>query len=222
MVLLVDLSEVFIHGMYDMDKVIKHRFGIELAERFKKRHEKPEVWAKLQDLFRGKISEEVYWKFFMKDGEPWPEGIKPTVFSSALEENLRKRIDGTVEVFQNMVDLPKRVLVSDHIKEHVPFIMREHPEVFKLMDMTYWSCDLGFIKKDPDFFPRVLNLLEVSAENVLYIDDYSVNLESARNAGIKDTILFQNPAGLQMELKNRGFTFKEESAFAPGLIAATA
>jgi len=216
MYLFVDLSDVLIHGMYDMDDVVHYRFGSEIAQKFRERHEDPEVWNTLQDLFRGRMTEEEYWKYFIGN-EYWPEYVTPKIFEFALESNLKKRVTGTADILSNIKgytmngvvtnSIPIMVLVSDHIKERIPEIMRNHPDILGLFDYTYWSCDLGMIKQDPDYFNHICNLVDTRPCEVTYIDDCEGNLEAAKMAGIKDTILFQNPARLQTALESRGFIF---------------
>ena len=220
MILLIDLSDVLIHGLYDMDKVVHYRFGEDIAKRFKERHDNPECWDKLQELCRGKITEEEYWKFFIGD-EWWPEYVTPNIFKFALEENLKKCVAGTADVLRSIRgytsngrvvnSIPMMVLVSDNIREHIPFIMKEHAGIMSLFDFTYWSCDLGMVKKDEGFFTHIMELLDASPSEAILIDDYQVNLDAARKAGIKDTILFQNAETLRTDLESLGFVLATSS-----------
>ena len=216
MTIFCDLSEVFVHGLYDLDEILASRFGTGFAEKYKLRHE--ETYATLlMDLFRGKMTEDAYWTRFMASGD-WPEGITPKVFESALSENLKKKIPGTLGVFQRIYGyqenniivegIPKIVLVSDHIKERIQELMMEHYDVFEIFDETYWSCDFGMIKQDKGFFDRALAMAEVAPKDVIYIDDYGKNLQAARNAGIEKTVLFTKAPLLEIALEGHGFIFE--------------
>ena len=81
-----------------------------------------------------------------------------------------------------------------------------------LFDFTYWSCDLGMVKKDEGFFSHIMELLDANPSEAILIDDYQVNLDNARKAGIKDAILFQNAETLRGDLESLGFVLAGSSS----------
>ena len=100
------------------------------------------------------------------------------------------------------------VLVSDQIKERIPEVKHEHPDIFKMFDAEFLSCDLGMVKTDEGFFPTVLDKLELDPQEVIFIDDSGLNLQAARNAGIMNTIKFNSSALLEMALEAHGVVFE--------------
>ncbi len=222
MILMFDLSEVLVHGMYDMHEVLRHRFGQTLADMAVKRHD--ECYKTLMlDWARGLLTEDEYWAKFM-EGVDWPEGITARVFKSALSENLKRRVNGTDAVLKRIVGYtecprnpevingrPPMILLSDNFRERIPELEAGHPDIFGLFDRTVWSCDYGMIKTDPGFFPQVVADLEVDPEDIIFIDDSGPNLQAARNAGITKTIKFVSASLLEIALESIGIIFDRKA-----------
>ena len=55
---------------------------------------------------------------------------------------------------------------------------REH------VDRTFFSCDLGVAKPDPEYFRAILRDLRCGPEGVVFVDDREDNVEAARSVGI--------------------------------------
>lgn len=53
-----------------------------------------------------------------------------------------------------------------------------------LVDRSYYSCELGVAKPDPEFFRRITTDLQVDPATVLFIDDLIENVEGARSVGL--------------------------------------
>jgi putative hydrolase of the HAD superfamily len=53
-----------------------------------------------------------------------------------------------------------------------------------LFDEEFYSCRLGFAKPDVAFFNRVLELLALPSQCVLFIDDRTENVDAAKRAGL--------------------------------------
>ncbi|MFC7406675.1 HAD family hydrolase [Georgenia alba] len=54
----------------------------------------------------------------------------------------------------------------------------------RVLDGTYYSCDLGVAKPDPAYFDQVLADLRADPDDVLFIDDGVGNVEVAQSLGI--------------------------------------
>lgn len=63
------------------------------------------------------------------------------------------------------------------------------PEAF---DEYFFSCELGYSKKDPAFFAAILQKLQLRPEEVVYFDDSQSALDTAAKTGIV-TYLYANP-----------------------------
>ncbi|MBQ9017989.1 hypothetical protein IJ118_02925 [Candidatus Saccharibacteria bacterium] len=233
MVILTDLSEVLIQGITGLEQLVAARYGktpaerVELMGRFATRR----LWIKddFLNLMRGRITEDAYWhKFFAYN--KWPFSIDE--IEALFSENLKITIPGTLDLYRRIVRHPRSVnsgrgeddyvegapqfiLVSDHIAERLNELKLYHPDVFKLMSDEYWSCDMGCVKNDEDFFPNVLHDIDISSSNVLVIDDNRDNLQSAARIDIHG-ILFHNATQLETVLREAyGFEFAPTLSSSP-------
>ena len=92
MVILSDLSEVLINGLYDLEKIIAKRYGEAVGEAFLARRR-----SIYEDTFievlRGRCSEDTYWQKFMEEGE-WPFNVED--IKRCVSENLKILLTGTI------------------------------------------------------------------------------------------------------------------------------
>ncbi|HEY9776888.1 MAG TPA: HAD family phosphatase [Planktothrix sp.] len=51
-------------------------------------------------------------------------------------------------------------------------------------DHCVYSCDVGYIKPDPEIYHHTLELLGVPAHSTLFLDDREPNIEAAKSLGI--------------------------------------
>ncbi|MBV9292097.1 MAG: HAD family phosphatase [Frankiales bacterium] len=54
-----------------------------------------------------------------------------------------------------------------------------------LFDRAYLSFDLGMVKPDREIFEHALTDLDLSPQRVLYLDDNAINVEAARDVGLR-------------------------------------
>ena len=55
----------------------------------------------------------------------------------------------------------------------------------KLFDGEFYSCRMGVVKPDVDYFQRIVDELRVEPNSLLLLDDRKENVESARAAGLR-------------------------------------
>src|SRR3954463_1771525 len=53
-----------------------------------------------------------------------------------------------------------------------------------MFDRAFLSFEVGMVKPDPEIFQRVIEDLDVDAEQVLFLDDNRINVDAARAAGL--------------------------------------
>lgn len=68
---------------------------------------------------------------------------------------------------------------------------------------AFSSCYLGLRKPEPAIYRRVLEILGVRAERILFIDDREANVAGARAAGMR-AVRFEGAAALQPALEDMG------------------
>ncbi len=220
MVILTDLSDVLIKGIYGIDKLVAERYGADAGKRSWERH--LEIEEDFRELLRGGMSEDDYWRLFMQKGN-WPFSIQD--IKDLFSENLKITIPETLKVYQRIVSYPYSLLdadgmavsgmpeiyiVSDHITERLDEIHRYHPGVFTVASKEFWSCEIGMIKSDDGFFPQLLRILDLPEDEVIFIDDSAMNTTAAALAGLA-TIRFENATQLETVLKEYGFRFASKT-----------
>ena len=57
--------------------------------------------------------------------------------------------------------------------------------LLELFDHAFLSFELGMVKPDPEIFSHVVDELGVPADRVLFLDDNRLNVEQARNVGLR-------------------------------------
>lgn len=62
---------------------------------------------------------------------------------------------------------------------------------FKFFDNMFFSCEMGIIKPDTEFFKKVLSAIKMSAQDCLFIDNSQGNAYIAEKLGMK-AIVFQD------------------------------
>lgn len=217
MVILTDLSEVLVKGVFGAEKYVKEYYGAKVAKCYLNRRR--EINTIFCELLRGHISEDIYWEVFLQQGK-WPFDVEE--LKRFLSLNLAEVIPGTLDVYRRIISYPDTLkltkdyavidgrpeiwLVSDHILEREEELEYLHPDIFTLTSRQIWSFDYSALKGDPGFFEYLLSCYCLPAEEVLLVDDLEVNTEAAYKAGIK-SILFKNAEQLETRLSRLGFSF---------------
>lgn len=216
MIILTDLSEVLIRGVYGIDEKIEEIYGKEVGDEFAIRRQQTE--ALFYVLMRGKITEDKFWKEVLDDSCDWPFGINEV--KEFISDNMKQVIPGTLDVFKRIIEypkttgyIPKRIkgqpeiwLVSDHIRERREEIEALHPEIFELTSKQCWSFDYDMIKRDVGYFEYLLYSNNLQPNEVILIDDQLRNACHAHRAGIND-IVFEDAAKLERDLRKCNFRF---------------
>jgi glucose-1-phosphatase len=68
---------------------------------------------------------------------------------------------------------------------HLEYVMRHHADVLGLFEKLFTSCELGKRKPTKEAFELVVRNIGVSANEILFFDDLSENVEGARRAGLQ-------------------------------------
>ncbi|MBR3332463.1 HAD-IA family hydrolase [Candidatus Saccharibacteria bacterium] len=217
MIILTDLSEVLIHGIQGTENIVRERYGERTGEKFKNRMNEEKVREWFLNLLRGKFCEDIFWLDFIEE-DYWPFNHIDT--KEIFTENLKQpKIDGTLEVYQSIKGYPVVTgmgytvdgkpdiwIVSDHILERVHQVEKMHEDVFAIASKTIWSCDVGKIKSDAGFFDDIVKKYNIQKDEIVFIDDWNVNVEAARKAGLV-SIEFHDAEQLKADLEKIGFRF---------------
>ena len=218
MVILTDLSEVLIRGLYGTQDILAEKYGPLAGEAFWARHES--TYGKFQELMRGKITEAEYWDYFFR-GQSFPFDCKAV--DKAFKNNLGRTIPDTLNMYMRIASYPNRVgstkkiqgrpglvMVSDHISERVPFLIKAHRHLFSCFSQKVWSFELGKVKSDPGYFNALKKTISIHPNECIFIDDSEANINNALISGVPH-VLFRNAKQVEQVLSSRfGFDFVPE------------
>jgi len=133
---------------------------------------------------------------------PFPkQAVRDFIYalSEALPDSLAllARLAQARKVFLATLNNESRELNLHRIEK---FGLRNYFSVF------FSSCYLGVSKPDPQIYRLALDLSQRQAEECVFIDDRSLNLECARQLGLH-TIQFLNARQLESDLRSLGLEF---------------
>lgn len=115
------------------------------------------------------------------------------------EESIGDYFAGTVEIMKRLKKAGYLLYgLSNWSAETFP-IAREKYDFFHLLDDIVISGEVGMIKPDPEIFEHLLERINTTAQECLFIDDAPANIEQAHKMGFA-TIHFQSPEQLEEEL----------------------
>lgn len=161
-----------------------------------------EVYTELrQDLNAGRISEISYWnqvqaRVGLLDFDFGEAMAADYAGITEMDEEVRGFIDG-------LKDRGHRVGVLANIPRGVAARLREvHGEWFNSLDAVLFSCEIDTAKPDPKAYEVAIEALGVPAGEITFVDDRSVNVEAAREAGM-NAIHFTTLDALKQELKEQ-------------------
>lgn len=191
--IIFDLSEVIISGYYGVGNLIEKKYQIS-AEDFEKQKD---IHIDLfLDLMRGKLTEDEYVRELIK-GANWT--IQEFELKELIRENLNIPVKGTMDRIKNLKGKYKLILLSDHVREWVDYILENNKEL-AIFDEIFFSYELGKLKSDPNTFKLVLEKLGIKENETILIDDSKKNIDMAKEQGING-ILFENAEQLDQELR---------------------
>ena len=79
----------------------------------------------------------------------------------------------------------KLALCSNTDATHIRYLEQKGCRMIANFDHYCYSFNLGFIKPEPEYFKACLDIIKVSPENCLFLDDGLSNVEGARQSGIQ-------------------------------------
>jgi HAD superfamily hydrolase (TIGR01509 family) len=162
-----------------MDTVLRDPFrealeaatDLPLSELFSRRE--PSVYPAFE---RGDIDEDAYWAHYAAAGI----AADPEAFHRVRRAGLRW-LPGMQELLDDLEGVVLRATASNY-PVWVEQVAQDHLE--GRFERILASCHLGVRKPDVAFYDRLLERLQLSAGQVLFVDDREENVEGARGAGM--------------------------------------
>lgn len=195
--LLFDIGGVLLTNGWDRDSRVAAaaQFHLDWND-FEVRHE-----AVLEAFETGRLSLEQYLDrvIFYRARDFTREQFKKFMYAQA------KAMPESLALMRRLARKPRKYLISSLNNESrdlneyriEKFGLREYFDVFLS------SCYLGARKPDAAIYKLALSITQRRSEETIFVDDREVNLEPARELGMK-TVQFEDVTQLEQELKKLG------------------
>lgn len=195
--IIFDLSEVIISGYIGagVGPLMEKKYGIPSEQFRKRKREKEDTFLA---LMRGNLKEEEYANELL-EGMKW--NITVEDLKTTIREYLNQPVRGTMEIVRKLKGKYQLILLSDHVREWVPYIEERNQDI-NIFDKKIFSYEIGSLKSDQETFKKVLNQTQIVADETLFIDDNEQNVKRAEEVGIHG-IVFQNAEQLEKELRSK-------------------
>lgn len=119
-------------------------------------------------------------------------------FDKRYQEIMTGEIPGMYEVLTDLKQRGYKLYGLTNWCSKVYEVMETYP-IFKLLDGQVISCEEHLIKPDAALYHRLLEKLNLKADECIFTDDREVNIIGAEACGIKG-IVFHNAAQFKQEL----------------------
>ncbi len=133
-------------------------------------------------------------------------GIKPMLMNK-MENGWRNSIKPKKETIELAKRLSKRykLVALSNVDENTTMRCFNKFDFYQYFDEVILSWKVHMRKPEPEIYQYVLKRMKLRAEEVVFIDNYPVNLPAAKRMGIH-TILFKNTDQLKSDLRRLGIT----------------
>ncbi len=191
--IIFDLSEVIISGFHKTEEIIEKNTNIKAEKFLAKRREVEEIFL---EAMRGKYTEDEYLEALIENTN-W--NVNKEIIKKSIRQNLDTRVEGTIKIVEKLKEKYKLILLSDHIKEWVEYILNTNKEL-EIFKHKYFSYEYGMLKEDEGTFKYILEKEKILPSETIFIDDNKDNIKMANKEGIQG-IVFENAKQLEYELK---------------------
>lgn len=139
-----------------------------------------------------------FWLSFGRD-----RGFETKGFEERFDEVLKTAIGTDLKMYALVEELKAKTTVAllSNIDDRYAKIVR-HLGLYEPFDPCLLSCDLGVEKPDPEIYRKLLAVLNVSPQDIVFIDDLKENVLGASAIGL-DAILFESEEQIRKELLAR-------------------
>lgn len=191
--IIFDLSEVIISGFHKAEYIVEKNTNIKAEEFLEQRKEVNDIFL---DAMRGKCTEDEYIEALLKSAN-W--NVNKEIIKKSIRQNLDTKVEGTMKIIEKLKERYNLILLSDHIKEWVDYIIETNKEL-EIFGHKYFSYEYGKLKTDEGTFKYVLEKEKIIPSETIFIDDNKENVEIAKQNGIYG-IVFKDAKQLEKELQ---------------------
>lgn len=142
----------------------------------------------------GELSIEDHYKAVGSVVNRSPEAVESEI-NSFIEIN-----DAVIELVQKLKKTYTVVLCSNAPTGYVESILKEHG-LEDIFEQTFISSQLGCKKPEHAIYEKVIRTLDLSPQELLFIDDNIENIRAAQAINV-DTLLFQSPEQIEKKISD--------------------
>ena len=152
------------------------------------------------------------WNLEQDKGRPFADGVALLsaqfpryarliqIYNERWEDSIVGSIDGTIELVRRLKQAKYPLYLLTNFSSEKFSLIRQRYDFLQLFDDLIISGEHRLVKPDPAIYRLTLGRINWPAHECVYIDDSSVNIETARSLGF-ETIHFQSPAQLEVRLQ---------------------
>jgi 2-haloacid dehalogenase len=168
----------------------------------------------VMDMFLGEIAT-LRWNAYHDEGRRWSDGVAMlsavypeyadwiAAYFDRWEEMLNGPIDGTLQILTELKDRGRELhALTNWSTETFPVALDRY-DFLSWFEHIVVSGEERVKKPDPRIFAILLDRIERTAPDCVFIDDSAINVAAADDLGFA-AILFTSPAQLRRDLTSRG------------------
>ena len=195
----------------DYGEVLCHRASDEEFNRLAKvfgadKNSFRELWEKNRGAFdRGDITAEAYWTALAEDAGA---GIEAEQLEQIYEWDIEMWGNVNARMVAWLEQLRQGGIKTGLLSNMHPAMishLRENFDWLDLFDFKTFSAEVRLIKPDAAIYEHTLRGLGVKPEETLFVDDREINVQAARELGIR-AVRFQSIEQLREELEAMEFS----------------
>lgn len=155
------------------------------------------AWARLE---RGEVETEAFFELFADEARALGYDVDARAVLSLIHGDVRPEM---VTALRTVSDRYKTACLTNNFRAAPNDDQRsaDIAAIMSIFDAVIESSRAGIRKPDPRFYAHACEILEVSPDETVFLDDLGVNLKPARAMGIR-TIKVVDPNDALEELEN--------------------
>lgn len=180
---------IFGNPSFEFDRKISKIIGVSVDD-FKK------IYRQHNNSYNiGLTSLEKLWSDILTDFN------KVSILPEVLELVNSPRLinQNVISIIKNLKEKGYRLGIFSNFTKSGAQLIKNNSLITSLFDTIVISAEIALAKPNRDAYEYLISKLNLSPQEILFIDDSQINIEAAERVGIK-SIIFKNSSNLQSEL----------------------
>lgn len=174
--IICDLSDVLIKGLEGVEDILSQEMGLssDVINKQMFTYDYSKFWL-------GNISEDRFFTDMIKYFN-WPIDI--LTIKKCIRSNFQP-IPGSWEIYKQLSQKYVTILASVNAREWVSYLEAKYTYYDLFPNRIHYSYEVGFTKRDQEFYLYLLDMYSITPDNTFMIDDSTNNLKTAQTVGIR-------------------------------------